>query len=84
MNDYRLPLTFSLDPDSLLDTLEAVLAIARRGNLRLARLQMEGGAVALELDAHDPDLLDLFGARLHNVIGVHEIAMQQAGERETR
>jgi len=79
MNDHRLPLTFSLDPDSLLDTLEAVLAIARRGNLRLARLQMNEGAVALELAAHDRDLLDLFGARLHNVIGVHDIAMAQWG-----
>ena len=83
MNDYRLPLTFSLDPDRVLDTLEAVLAIARRGNLRLARLQLDSGAVALELDAHDPDLLDLFGARLHNVIGVHDIAMLQAEGRQT-
>lgn len=83
MNNHRLPLTFSLDPDSLLATLEAVLAIARRGNLRLARLQLDGGAVALELDAHDPDLLDLFGARLSNVIGVYEIAMPQAWEGKT-
>lgn len=74
--DYsHLPLTFSLDQDSALDTLEAVLAIARRGGLRLAKLNLEGHKVAVELRADDADLLTLFSARLHNVIGVHNISL---------
>ncbi len=70
-----LPLTFSLDADHALDTLEAILAIARRGNLRLARLHVQHSTVALELGADDADLLALFSARLHNVIGVHDITV---------
>jgi len=74
--DYsHLPLTFSLDHDSALDTLEAVLAIARRGGLRLAKLNLIEHKVAVELRADDADLLTLFSARLHNVIGVHDISL---------
>jgi hypothetical protein len=68
-------LTFTLEPASLIDTLEAVLAIARRGGLRLAALTLQRQQVALELEADDSDLIDLFNARLHNVIGVHDIAV---------
>jgi hypothetical protein len=74
MNYSHLPLTFSLDQDSTLDTLEAVLAIARRGGLRLANLNLNNHRVAVDLEAEDADLLALFSARLHNVIGVHDIA----------
>jgi acetolactate synthase regulatory subunit len=77
MNSANLPLIFSVEKDSALDTLEAVLAIARRGGLRLDTLNLhpaeQDDIVSVELQAPDPDLLDLFVARLHNVIGVHNI-----------
>lgn len=74
--DYsHLPLTFSLDHNGTLDTLEAVLAIARRGGLRLAKLSLDDLKVAIELRADDADLLALFSARLHNVIGVYDISL---------
>ena len=74
-------LTFTLEPASVLDTLEAVLAMARRGGLRLAALHLQRQEVALELEADDGDLIELFNARLHNVIGVHDIAVS---DRSTR
>lgn len=70
-------LTFTLESASQLDTLEAVLAIARRGGLRLAALNLQRQEVALELEADDGDLIELFNARLHNVIGVHDIAVSE-------
>ncbi len=73
MNSAHLHLTFSLDHESTFDTLEAVLAIARRGRLRLAGLHLQEVRVALDLHASERDLLDLFEARLRNVIGVHDI-----------
>jgi acetolactate synthase regulatory subunit len=77
MNTHALPLTFSIDNSSTLDTLEAVLAIARRGGLRLAGLTLAPDAfsdrVSLQLVADEPDLLDLFQARLANLVGVHDI-----------
>jgi hypothetical protein len=78
MNEHRLPLTFSLDQDSPLDALEAVLAIARRGGVRLARLQVQHCTVALELRADDADLLALFRARLQNLFSVHDIALSES------
>ena len=70
-------LTFLLEPASTLDTLEAILAIARRGGLTLGGLGLhrEGrdNRVCLRLDSADADLLDLFTARLNNVIGVHAL-----------
>lgn len=81
MNANTLPLTFYLDRESTLDTLEAVLAIARRGGLRLANLKLREtdaqSRVCLEVYAEEPGLLDLFGARLHNVIGVHELELSR-------
>jgi hypothetical protein len=73
MTSARLPLSFSIDPDSTLDTLEMVLAIARRIGLHLAQLQLRGSQAYLELHAADDDPLALFCARLHNVIGVYDI-----------
>jgi hypothetical protein len=73
MTSARLPLTFCIDPDSTLDTLEMVLAIARRIGLHLAHLQLRGNQAFLELHAAEHDPLALFCARLHNVIGVHDI-----------
>lgn len=75
MTCARLPLSFSIDPDSTFDTLEMVLAIARRIGLRLLHLRVRGEQVVLELGADDDDPLALFAARLHNVIGVHDIAL---------
>ena len=77
MTSALLPLTFCVDKDTALDTLEAVLAIARRGGLSLAALQVQGAPacnlVSIELVARDGDLLDLFGARLRNLVNVYDI-----------
>ncbi|MDQ1833626.1 hypothetical protein [Massilia scottii] len=77
MNDSHLPLSFSVPKTATLDTLEAVLAIARRGGLQLAALELDSrtsdDTIFLNLRAPDPDLLDLFMARLHNVIGIADI-----------
>jgi hypothetical protein len=77
MNTALLPLTFTLDRDATLDTLEAVLAIARRGGLQLTSLECRQQQVALELAAPDSDLLTLFQNRLHNVIGVNDILVSE-------
>jgi hypothetical protein len=78
MNESLLPVNFSVDKDRTLDTMEAVLAIARRGGLRLGAMQLrsldQDDRVYLELHAPDPDMLDLFMARLHNQIGVAILA----------
>jgi acetolactate synthase regulatory subunit len=78
MTSALLPLTFSVDKDTALDSLEAVLAIARRGGLSLAALQVTsvaaGKLIAIELLAGERDLLDLFSARLHNLVDVYDIA----------
>ncbi len=70
-------LTFCTDKDTTIDTLEAVLATARRGGLQLARLQMHArdahDQVVLELIARDSDLLDLFVHRVRNLFGVYGI-----------
>lgn len=77
MNDPHLPLRFSVPKRATLDTLEAVLAIARRGGLQLAALELDSSAaddiVSLNLRASETDLLDLFMTRLHNVIEITEI-----------
>jgi hypothetical protein len=77
MNPTHLALTFSVDKPGTLDALEAVLAIARRGGLQLAALQLRSlpahDSVFLDLRAGDPDLLDLFMARLQNVIGIDSV-----------
>lgn len=77
MTSKHLPLTFYLDRECTLDTIEAVLAIARRGGLRLANLTLReedaSSRVCLEVVAEDPDRLDLFIARLGNLFGVHGV-----------
>lgn len=75
MTPSHLPLNFSIDPDHVFDTLETVLAIARRIGLRMAHLQLRGETVFIDLHAGDADALTLFRARLHNVIGVHDIVV---------
>jgi acetolactate synthase regulatory subunit len=76
---YTLPLSFSVEPDSTLDTLEMVLAVARRIGLRLAQLELRpANQVFIDLHAADDDALALFCARLHNVIGVHDVHMHVA------
>lgn len=70
----QLPVTFSVPPEHTLDALEAVLAIARRTGLRLGALDLRSGApedlVYLELRTQEAGPLELFLARLHNVIGI--------------
>lgn len=70
-------LTFLLEPAGTLDTLEAILATARRGGLTLGGLRLHRAGrddlVYLRLRSDDADLLDLFTLRLNNIIGVHEI-----------
>jgi acetolactate synthase regulatory subunit len=75
MTSARLPLSFSVDPDSTFDTLEMVLAIARRIGLHLAGLTVDAGHVHIDLHAADADPLALFHARLNNVIGVYDVCM---------
>lgn len=75
MNCARLPLSFCVDPDTKFDTLEMVLAIARRIGLHLARLELEADQVFIDLHAGEPDPLALFHARLNNVIGVYDVCM---------
>ena len=75
-------LTFFVDKGQTLDALEAALAIARRGGLQLSSLQLRSGAaddaVYLCLQAGEPGLLELFLARLHNVIGIAGIDVNTA------
>jgi acetolactate synthase regulatory subunit len=70
-------LTFCTDKDTTIDSLEAVLAIARRGGLQLSRLQLQArdahDQVSIELVADDGDLLELFVHRLRNRFGVFGI-----------
>jgi acetolactate synthase regulatory subunit len=83
MNDPHLPLRFSVPKRATLDTLEAVLAIARRGGLQLAALELDSSGadadtVFLQLRALESDLLDLFMTRLHNVIEIIDICPLQS------
>jgi acetolactate synthase regulatory subunit len=77
MNSPHLALTFHVAKDCTLDTLEGVLAIARRGGLNLAGLQLRScdgnDAISLDLFHEEADRLDLFFARLNNVWGVHSV-----------
>ncbi len=75
-------LTFLVDKTQTLDALEAALAIARRGGLRLAGVQLskhgDDDAVYLCVQAGEPDSLDLFLARRHNVVGIAAIDVNTA------
>lgn len=77
MTSAQRPLTFCLDKEAAIDTLEAVLAIARRGGLRLSRLHLTAretdDLVCIELLASEHDLLDLFEHRLRNLVNVFNI-----------
>ena len=77
MTSTYLPLTFCLDKNTAIDTLEAVLAIARRGGLRLSRLHLTtretDDLVSMELLAGEHDPLDLFEHRLRNLVDVFNI-----------
>jgi hypothetical protein len=77
MTSSHRTFTFFIDRDSPIDTLEAVLAIARRGQLHLSGLHVLAHPtvhlVVLGLTAPDSELLDLFEARLGNQIGVADI-----------
>ncbi len=80
MTTSRLPFTFSVDKATPFDTLEAVLASARRGGLTLVNMRAHAtdGAVrvSIELLAQERDLLDLFAARLGNLVDVFDIQDQ--------
>lgn len=78
MNPASLSLTFAVDQDEPAGTLEAVLAIARRGGVTLASMDFadtgKQARASLRLTSDEPDRLDLFLTRLHNVIGVSQLA----------
>ena len=73
-----LPLTFCVEKECPIGTLEAVLATARRGGLHLVSLHVQQGdftdMVAIELGATERHLLDLFYRRLENIVNVSAIA----------
>ncbi len=77
MTSAHLPLAFCLDPDYAIDTLEAVLATARRGGLQLTSLNVHcrqtEQQVYLELRGDDANMLELFERRLGNLFGVFNI-----------
>ncbi|MES2295649.1 MAG: hypothetical protein V4582_01345 [Pseudomonadota bacterium] len=71
---HQRQISFHVDKRQTLDALEMALAIARRGGLGLHSLQLrsreDADAIFLDLHAPDPDLLELFIARLRNVVGI--------------
>jgi hypothetical protein len=77
MNSAALTLTFHISRDEPAATLEAVLAIARRGGVHLSAMRfadlVHDRHAILTLASDEPDRLDLFLARLHNLIGVSDI-----------
>ena len=78
MNDAKLSLNFQFPTADTFDTLEAVLAIARRGGLHLRAMRVSAPSVHrmsafLQLEAHEGDLLDLFIARLQNLFCVEDV-----------
>jgi acetolactate synthase regulatory subunit len=79
MNSATLTTTFDIATDEPAGTLEAVLAIARRGGVQLAALHFAAAGherrAILTLASDEPDRLDLFLTRLHNVIGVSGITV---------
>lgn len=83
MNDTRLSLTFYLSQADSFDTLEAVLATARRGGLTMHAMHVinadaERMHTVLALKANCPELLDLFVARLHNLYCVEDVEVHSA------
>ncbi len=84
MTSAHLTLTFSVDKDSCLDTLEAVFAIARRAGLGLARLQLNAhvahDTVQMALQAPDPDRLALFEARVRQLVGAYDLETMISGQ----
>lgn|GEM_PF-3251718 len=87
MTDAYLALRFSVSPADTLDTLEAALAIARRGGLQLAGIHVQapaachanpGDEVLLQLRAADADRLELFLTRLRNLYCAQKIVVLTA------
>ncbi len=85
MNTHHLTLTFFTEADEALATLESVLATARRGNVAITRFQMEPARhdqeLWLDASASEPELLDLFVARLSNIIGLHDCRVAEKTSR---
>lgn len=81
MTSATLSLTFAIDQDEPAGTLEMVLATARRGGVTLAGLNFTDigrhARARLLLASDEADRLDLFLARLHNIIGVSSIACDE-------
>lgn len=71
----NLHLTLHLAHDDPLGAIEAVLATARRGGVALPWMELAANTLALHATAADPDRLDLFAARLANLIGVDELTI---------
>jgi acetolactate synthase regulatory subunit len=80
MNYAHLTLSFSVSAEHAFNTLEAVLAIARRGGLAMGQLELgrvtQAGThgVLLEVCADEPDRLDLFMLRLQGVFDITDLS----------
>lgn len=76
MNSAHLSLSFRIEKDDTLATMETVFATVRRGGVQLTGLELRSqqadDEVVLGLQAEEPDRLDLFLTRLGNIIGVHD------------
>ena len=70
-----LYLTVHLAGDDPLGAIEAVLATARRGGIDLLWMELAAGKLALHLRAADAERLELFTARLDNLIGVGDLVV---------
>ncbi|MES2902465.1 MAG: hypothetical protein V4723_22245 [Pseudomonadota bacterium] len=82
MHSHHLSLSFRIETKDTLATLETVFATARRGNVALAGLQLRHPdaehEIVMDVTAHESEWLDLFLARLHNIIGVHDCRVAPA------
>ena len=70
MNADLHTLTFAIDPQAAFDTLEAVLATARRGGLDLSSLYIEAATAEMTVRTTEPDRFALFRARVDNLAGI--------------
>ncbi len=87
MNTYQTTLRFCIEDDAPIATLEAVLAIVRRLDLRLISLRSHGHSqgqdVQLRLAAQQEEALVLCRMRLNNVVGVLAVRVMPVASART-